>query len=336
MAAPKVYRWDDANAPVLACNSTDTSKSFVGLLKACLVDGYGSKTPPGAGYSLEHESANGDAIAIKSKNVKANGFWFQIATADAYNATTGSDITFAYINMYEHMQSATTGKIGGTADSLYRIAAGSNYTDDPVPWVVVADDRFFYVFIYSDPAYRVSQSPTVATMLAESAGCAGDFISVKDDPWSSLVWGYDYGGFRGGDFGLLMQYSVNATSDYMAIKRAVTGENAAVSGVVGHGGGPVCVYSREAPMGGVAVASHPSASYSPGSALVIARPYLAEVGNNHLLRGFLPGLYYPCHDRPFNNLKEVNIAGANYLAINFRAYSGKYGQVLIKLTDWRV
>ena len=50
----RVYRWDDASAPVL----TGEVGKLAALLKACLVTGYGSKTA--AGWSNPYSATNVD------------------------------------------------------------------------------------------------------------------------------------------------------------------------------------------------------------------------------------------------------------------------------------
>ena len=60
MAVPTVYRWDDTGAPIL-CHNIDPN-GIVSVVKACLINGYGDKTPPGAGYQLEYENVDGAAL----------------------------------------------------------------------------------------------------------------------------------------------------------------------------------------------------------------------------------------------------------------------------------
>lgn len=337
MAAPTVYKWSDANAPVLIASTTNKSKSFVELLKACLVTGYGSKTPPGLGYNLRYEAADGTAIALQSNNPLANGFFYQIATEDAYTQAAGGDITYARVDMYEHMQSATTGKVMGTLGALFRVAQTAGYPDAPVPWVVVADDRFFYIFIYSYSTFRTSLKPDMSAAWASSCGCAGDFVRLIDDPWSSLVWGYDYGSSNGNAFGQMTDYySTHPGLSYLALKRKVGGAPGASACIVVSGGGPLATsVGSISPMGGYFNGSYLPAPYATKSPVIISRPSLHDIGSSPVMRGYLPGLWYPCHLTPFSNLTQVSVGGKDFLAVSVRVYSGLAGQVLISLADWR-
>jgi len=338
MGAPTVYRWDDTEAPVLVCDDTKAASSLVQLIRACLIDGYGEKTPPGYGYELRHVESDNSAIAFKSLNPASNGFWFQVATADAFNGTTGGDINQAYINMYEHMQSAIGGKVGSTSDvANVRTSSTIAYTNQAIPWVLIADDRFFYFFSWPGTAdHRVSQNPDMAIASATSVICAGDYLSFGDDPWSSMVYGQCTHISNGGYFGRTNMYgSANNLTASMYFIRSATGEPGAEQGIVGGAASAYCYNYSYGVMGGKAYAEQ-LYTYAANSPVIIGRPILGEIVTSQQARGYIPGLYHPLHDRPFDSLTAVVIDGKNYLPINITVYSAKYGQVLISLDDWRV
>ena len=328
MGAPTVYRWDDDNAPVLAINDTDNS-ALVQIVKACLVDGYGSKMPPGAGYSLEFENADGTAIAIKSQSPDSNGFYYSIATERALYEDPSKEPHINRINMYESMTDAISG-INSTYSGrlLACYSSSSSYHDEPIAWVLVADDRAFYLFLYIDGDWQLSENPDFDYITAYSNGFFGDFNTLSPDPWSSLVWSEVDS--EGCNFGALDSYDEAITG--AQVKRSRGGlypDGHDVS--IYHGGGP---FVPDDGMG-CSDSSDETTPFGEGEPTFITRPMLSDTTDPKNFRGYIPGLYYPCHDRPYKNLEQVTVAGKTFLAVRIRFYSSYDGQVLIDLGDWR-
>jgi len=314
----------------LAINESDNS-ALVKIVKACLVDGYGSKMPPGAGYSLEFENADGTAIAIKSQSPDSNGFYYSIATTRAIYEGPLIDPHKNRINMYESMTDAISG-INSTY-SGHLLACHYIYSGDynePVAWVLVADDRAFYLFLYIERAWQLSKNPDFDYITAYSNGFFGDFNTISPDPWSSLVWSLVSDDDTGGRFGTLNYYHYSITG--AQVKRSRGGlypDGHDVS--IYHGGGPFLPGDGM----GYSESSDGAAPFGEGEPTFITRPMLSDTTDPKSFRGYIPGLYYPCHNRPYKNLEQVTVAGKTFLAVRIRFYSHNDGQVLIDLGDWR-
>jgi hypothetical protein len=147
--------------------------------------------PPGAGYSLEFENADGTAIAIKSQSPDSNGFYYSIATERAIYEDPSKEAHINRINMYESMTDAISGINSTYSGRLWACYDNySPYYDEPIAWVLVADDRAFYLFLYTESDWQLSENPDFDYITAYSNGFFGDFNTISPDPWSSLVWSY--------------------------------------------------------------------------------------------------------------------------------------------------
>ena len=330
MAAPTVYRWDDDNAPVLAINDSDNS-ALVEIVKACLVDGYGSKMPPGAGYSLEFENADGTAIAIKSQSPDSNGFYYSVATDRAIYEDPLKDPHINRINMYESMTDAISG-MNSTYSGRLLVCHNdySGYFNEPIAWVLVADDRAFYIFLYTERDWQLSDNPDFDYITAYSNGFFGDFNPISPDPWSSLVWSYVVDADSDGRFGTLRSYNYAITGAQVKRSRGGLDPDGHVVSIY-HGGGP---FLPDDGMG-YSESSDETTPFGEGEPTFITRPMLSDTTNPKNFRGYIPGLYYPCHNRPYKNLEQVTVAGKTFLAVRIRFNASNDGQVLIDLGDWR-
>ena len=123
-----VYRWDDANAPVLDRKANCVASIF----KACLVTGYGSKQP--AGWSMPYEDMATNVKVLKPP-VSAEKDYLMRLSADNGRAIT--------VQMYANMSNIKTGKLLLQLASPYRYN-GSNYATGK--WVMIASNRGFWFF----------------------------------------------------------------------------------------------------------------------------------------------------------------------------------------------
>lgn len=121
----KVYRWDDAGAPVL----DKTPNCMAIIFKACLVTGYGTKGS--AGWTMPFEDA---AAGIKVfKQPDADSFYLQCSL------DTGKQMA---AKVYSDMTDARTGSAIMQCDSDFK------YGHDVVSgaWVLVATTKSIYFF----------------------------------------------------------------------------------------------------------------------------------------------------------------------------------------------
>lgn len=136
MAAPTVYTWRDDGAPVFKYNDIT---SLHAVFSACLVDGYGSKQPPGSGnnkWAITLGGASLDILLITqggSSSIKATMAIDRISNqygrgyASIYQGNT-IDESNAW------MQSRTKYIPLGYARS----------TDTAIPWIIIATERSMY------------------------------------------------------------------------------------------------------------------------------------------------------------------------------------------------
>lgn len=130
----RLYRSEDAGAPQLGAVG-----SINAILKACLVTGYGSRTP--AGWSIAFEDQANNKIALRQGG--ANGRYLKLDHS--------ADYRYARVNGYASMSDIDTGTEGMYDQDTYSgepggFFSGGNTTGGDMRWTVVADDRSFYYF----------------------------------------------------------------------------------------------------------------------------------------------------------------------------------------------
>lgn len=206
--AVTVYRSTDASAPLL----TNSNDSLIAVLRACLVDGYGSKPP--AGWTAPFTGTN--LIAFKQG---AGGNNRYLRVYDGTNdASYGRNARFrAYENMTAISTGTgpcpTTGQLGGNGATLAYCMVGQTA---PSTWVVVASASFVHVIVEQGDSNNYP----------EYLGF-GKFVSnVPADTYSDvLIGGFSLGsGWPG--------YVDNTTSGGIWVMRSDTGAAGAVVSIL--------------------------------------------------------------------------------------------------------
>lgn len=137
-----VYRSTDASAPVLS----NANGSLIAVLRACLVDGYGSKAA--AGWTAPYTGTN--LIAFK-EGAGGNNRFLRVFDGGADTSTNRVIKVRAYENMTAISTGTgpcpTTGQLGGNGATLPYFYAGRV---EPNPsWVMVATSSFFHLLVES-------------------------------------------------------------------------------------------------------------------------------------------------------------------------------------------
>lgn len=146
-----IYRWTDPGAPgvsYIGSYGTSSGIAISQILDACLVDGYGDKTP--LGWTKPYEAGN---YHVYKMGANSSERYLQYYAA---NAVVSNDYSVAYMNVYDNMTSASegTGSIT-TADYFVRGSgiqmggySGSSYgaSDHNVPWVLIGNSSGFYLW----------------------------------------------------------------------------------------------------------------------------------------------------------------------------------------------
>jgi hypothetical protein len=305
MAAPIVYRWDDANAPV----ARGERRSLCDILHACLVTGYGAKA--GAGWTREYVNATFDKAAFRNNPATGTGFYLQVDGAGAMYAYRSK------IMGYEVMTDESTGQFPFSTDAPRELQVSTAADTTARPWVLVADDRFFYFTVW----HSITAAPT-NSIFHKSDMLFGDIVRwYPSDAYACLL---DIGtGVNGA--GLTFALPNATTGAYPNMPRKISGVAAPVKPAYIIGGGPGTINYP----GGFGMA------WNSGDPVLISRPHVNN-GEPYTFRGWVPGLYYPCHPyTAFGQLSTLTIDSKIYLVINGYLYGGAYGGFFISLDDWR-
>ena len=138
--AVTVYRSTDASAPLL----TNSNGSLIAVLKACLVDGYGSKAP--AGWTAPFTGTN--LIAFK-EGTGGNNRYLRVYDG----GTDTSNQRVANVRAYETMTAISTGtgpcptlgQVSGNGATMSYFQTGRSTPN--VSWIVVATPSFFHLVV---------------------------------------------------------------------------------------------------------------------------------------------------------------------------------------------
>ena len=139
--APTVYRWDDAGAPVPpGSNNNHNQANYLGdILRACLVNGYGSKVGQGW-YELDFVPATSSS---SGRLVLENGPQTGVAYLDL-NRSYGT----------VHSSRVGTGWDGQLLGDAGHSAIAYNHVDDVrnLKWCVIANDASAYLLVWREPS----------------------------------------------------------------------------------------------------------------------------------------------------------------------------------------
>ncbi|MGP4734385.1 MULTISPECIES: hypothetical protein [unclassified Psychrobacter] len=123
----KVYKWDDANAPLL-----DKSPSCLAVIfKACLVTGYGTKEP--AGWTMPFEDASAGIKVLRPEVSPHTDFYVRVSADTGVMMTT---------QVYLNMTDANIGDLKLQCATPFKYATGNSTGK----WLLVASTRGFWFF----------------------------------------------------------------------------------------------------------------------------------------------------------------------------------------------
>lgn len=274
----RVYRWDDASAPVL----TGQVGSRAALLKACLVTGYGSKTA--AGWSNPYSATNIEAFTNSSA---AGGTGYGILVTD-------TNAQYASVIGYESITGGgvVTNQFPTSAQQAAGMVIYASETDDttPRPWLVVADEKRFYIWIGHDVTVATGLRTTGFALLC----FVGDLVGANaTDPYRFMIVGgttptswYNYIGALSAN----VAYGETVTGHYLA--RNYSG--ATISRLCGKTASNLKGYSQYMGTSGV-----PYPDPASGG-MLLSRVYVHDGDAAYQIRGVMPGLHNTLHNLPGN------------------------------------
>lgn len=303
--ATTIYKSSDGSAPVL----NGVAGSLVGLLDACLVNGYGSK--PSSGWTIAFTNTNlrsyrapvgirhyCDVVDIGTTNAQMKGYRVATDTGVGSGPYPGITTSMAYISKSQ------------TADATAR------------PWLLAADDRSFILLVDS--------VNTAITNFMGYLHLFGECYSLTaHDLYRSICGGY-----------------VQSNNSYLA---PVSGGQLGVSRHSSQVGNPILMFigghqglgGQLGPgqtsnwMGGSWPFPNPSDGAVHLNRLTLESP-------THGLRGYIRGMWTSDHigfSTALNDLTDVDgasgsvYAGKNFIFVQARS-GGATGWVAIETTTW--
>lgn len=172
-ATPTIYRWDDAGAPA----PTDKRDALYQVLKACLVDGYGSQPP--AGWSVVYDAWSTQRICTL-QNAGQSGVLGMVRCA----STSWGATLFVADAMIDaaHAVTARSGTseisdIPGLASTRGGLNHFSGYSNRYKNWIVIANNNFVIAFFAENSSVFSRQSNLLWWDMEVFA--AGSFASLR-------------------------------------------------------------------------------------------------------------------------------------------------------------
>ena len=282
----RVYRWDDASAPVLT--GAAAAYTINDVLNKCLVTGYGAKA--GAGWSLAFSTTGKSAF---KQGVGSNGMYCLIDSS-----ASGQ---YPRFRGYETMTDIATGTNPFPNDT--QIAGGgyiaTSATADAVqrPWVVVADEKRFYLYI--------GFSETTAAGLVAAAFRMfyffGDLFTYKTgDAFATKILCSTTAALTTNSSAAVGNQNVAQPGHYTARSHTQIG-TCITSGKM---------HDAQRANGAVVVGGGGGAYPDPITGGMVLQPILSTDSVDNITRGYYPGLWSPVHLTPGNPGDTFSGAGA--------------------------
>lgn len=293
-----IYRSTDVSAPVLS----GTVGSLITVLDACLVNGYGSKSA--AGWTKSFSGTN--LAAYRMSTVGSSGCYLRVDDTGAREGRIVGYKTMSDVNTGTGLFPTAAQQSGG-----YFVKKSTTTDSTARPWVVLADERFFYIFINAN-----------VTLFANSDaqdGCMyfGDLISNKSpDGNECVISGCDVSLTTNGTALLTSQVDTGYNSGRpIAIARDYTGVSVSVKG---------CQTVR-APfaLSSITTIGAAVSNAYPDPVTGSLNLFEMEILENSFYgsRGVLPGFYFPYGGRNVGQNWDTfagsgNLSGRNFILIN--------------------
>lgn len=295
MAAPKVYKSTDANAPVLNV----LSGSAVDLIRAICVTGYGDKPPLGW---VEVFSKPGVIVIRQAESAVGNRLFYRID--DTVSATWAGRRKFA-IDMYESMSDVDTG-IGRTGRLyVYKTSVDNTSARE---WIIIGDSAGFYMQTKSNPDYQ-----TYGVYELTYTGSGVPLFS--SDAWLSIISGIPDDDLYASTLPYL--HGPNETTSFrkesLQIARNMAGTISPIRERLRLNGG----FHLQKNMGNL------GPLYPVEGQLLYTQPMLGD-GIANTMRGYLPGLFCPEHSSGLSDGDIITTDGKSLMVLKGGANIG-YG-----------
>lgn len=167
----KVYKWDDIGAPAL----NKTANCMINIFKACLVDGYGSKTS--AGWTAPFEDAG--VKVLRPAISPSTDFYLRLS------ADTGTEVV---AQVYLDMNNANTGDLKLQCATPFKYAKKNSSGK----WILVASPRG--ICFLCEQAYAAPLEKKGAFFYA------GDVVSLDVSELNPVYLHHTGGTYTDGDY----------------------------------------------------------------------------------------------------------------------------------------
>jgi len=266
----RVYRWDDASAPALS----GAAGALTALLSACLVSGYGAKAAAGWTETTVSTNVKNYTNAGSGKSVKVSNNAVS-STARVVGCESSDGTTGPFFPTEAQLSGGLYWYVSSTADSTAR------------PWVLVADNKRFYLWI----GYSVATSTGLGTAAAMQTYFAGDITPNKgDDAFHFAVIGGASAGATASNFGTVLGLSTQtSTGQYLSRSYSQTGGSIAFGKLSDYG------IQNSTTIGASYGITYPD---PVSGGMILAPVRVTEASGN--IRGVMPGLWAPQHVLPGN------------------------------------
>ena len=312
MAAPTIYRSDDASAPVISGQASALRLA----LNAILVDGYGSQ--PAAGWTKSYEDAGNHLVA------------YQNAGLGHYLYLNDSPVRLAELRGYRTMSSISAGTAPFPELTLSNPLLRKSVTADSTgrAWICLANERHFFLIVFCN------QTTLGSFDGGDSHLAFGELDSqLPGDEFTTFIHATSDTSATSTTATLARQaFNYNNTNIVTSPSTYCVGSysqsRASTIQIAPHAATPF----TETVSGGTAFPDYPDPSTGK---LLISRQVgrFSQTATNNVNRGYLPGLWTLCH--PIAGLTSLDtfsgsgsLAGRDFLIVKTGA-----GGVVFETTD---
>lgn len=300
------YASTDASAPVL----TGAADSLNALLKACLVDGYGSQ--PGAGWTSPYYDSTSKTRVFKN----ADNFCWQIAD----NGPGAGSFRESRVRGYESMTAYNAG--AGPFPTVAQYANGLFIRKS-----ATADATVRAWDLYADASFLILLVETGDTANQVLGGMFGRFASDKlNDQWRQIICVRSIENSVAAGAETLIARVSAISSVYIGVYfvRDVDGSQVNGSTVAGLRTDYILAATNTSGTSGVAYPDKATGG------LRLDRVYAHET---NVPRGYIRGLWQPLHARPLAH-RAVETYTDGSVTRSLRAYNTQNtGQILVEESD---
>lgn len=305
----RVYRWDDASAPVLSASAG----ALPSLLKSVLVDGYGAK--PAAGWTCPYDGSNDkgftNARAVTPQGIKVTHTALDPAPrVVGYESISGTGVVTAAFPTSAQQSGGLYWTVSSTTDTTAR------------PWMIVADQYRFHMWV----GYNVATTTGFSVTTFVPLYFAGDLIpKLGSDAFHFLIAGNTSASVStNAACGISANLSSTIGGHFLA--RGYSQSGAAIAAGKTSGAGITSSWGS----GGLA---YPD---PVGGGMLLDKVRVTEPT---VLRGEIPGLWQPLHSAslsvgaPGDTLSGTGeLAGKTFILLD-AAYLGTRYRVALETSD---